>query len=132
MSKSVKLWVFQLDLELCSDNLSSWLCYPGRLYKDCTIWLDGARPLPIIPIMCLTNSLILLCLVYTLQSTSIRQIFNRLWRTLTKNKFQRENEERNKFWPAKLKWKQQLKPAWLSAGLNARMAVSKDQSMFIK
>jgi len=45
--------IFGHVLELCSDHFSSWLCYPGGLNKDCTVWLEGARPLPIISIICL-------------------------------------------------------------------------------
>jgi hypothetical protein len=38
MSKSTKS-IFMTGLELCSDQFSVWLCQPGVLNKDPTVWL---------------------------------------------------------------------------------------------
>jgi hypothetical protein len=44
MSGLVKFLSLSNSLELCSDHFPSWLCRPGGINKDPTVWPDGARP----------------------------------------------------------------------------------------
>ncbi len=46
MPEFVKFLNLSNPSELCSDHFPGWLCWPGGINKDPTVWLDGARPPP--------------------------------------------------------------------------------------
>jgi hypothetical protein len=46
MSELVRVSSLSNLLDLCSDHFPGWLCWPGGINKDLTVWLDGARRRP--------------------------------------------------------------------------------------
>jgi len=53
----------------------------------------------------------------TMTMANIRQNFTKMMANTYQNDFSERKWGENKFWPAKLKRQQQLKPAWLRSGL---------------
>jgi hypothetical protein len=44
MSELVEFLSLSNPLELCSDHFPNWLYQQGGIYKDPTVWIDGASP----------------------------------------------------------------------------------------
>ncbi len=46
MSESVKFFSLSNPLELRPDHFPGWICKPGGINEDPTVWINGVRPPP--------------------------------------------------------------------------------------